>query len=106
MLFLNWKSFFIGFGTGLIGGFVANKYLKHVQETSPEKVLDQVKSLFKEQGPISGSWIQMKAEPYERDQLHYQVYKGGITKVVNDVSEPYEFIADAETGTILSINKL
>ena len=103
---MNWKSFFIGVGSGLVGGFLATKMLENYSTTSPEKVLEQVKEVFKKQGPISGSWIHMKAEPYVRDELDYQVFKGGITKLISGVSKQYEFIADATTGTILSIQKL
>ena len=103
---MNWKSFFIGLSSGLVGGFLATQILDNKSTASPEKVLEIVKEVFKEQGPISGSWIHMRAEPYERDQLHYQVFKGGITKLVSGISEQYEFIADASTGTILSIQRL
>lgn len=103
---MNWKSFLIGVGSGIVGGFVAQKFLNDLPKPSPEKVLEKVKAVFKEQGPISGSWIHMKAEPYERGQVHYQVYKGGISKTSSGVSEQYEFIADATTGTILSIQQI
>jgi predicted small secreted protein len=102
---LNWKSFIIGLGSGLVGGFLATKMIDHYSTISPEKVLEKVKDVFKEQGPISGSWIHMKAERYVRDELDYQVFKGGITKLINGDTEQYEFIADATTGTILSIQK-
>lgn len=105
---MNWKSFFIGLSSGLAGGLAAYYFLTNEerQASSPEKILEQVKHLFKEQGPISGSWIHMKAEPYEKDQLKYMVYKGGISKKNADSSEQYEFIADSTTGTLLSITKL
>jgi predicted small secreted protein len=96
----------IGIGTGLVGGFIAKQMLDHCSTLSPENVLEKVKDVFKEQGPINGSWIQMKPETFERDQLSYEVFKGGITKLVDNISEQYEFIADATTGTILSIQKL
>ena len=105
---MNWKSFLTGFGSGLLGGLVAYHYLSKETGPSPEKILEQVKATFKEQGPISGSWIHMEAEPYEVNNLKYLVYKGGISQSMKGEphTKQHEFIADASTGTILSIQPL
>jgi predicted small secreted protein len=103
---VNWKSFLTGFGSGLVGGLVAYHYLSKETGPSPEKILEQVKSTFKEQGPISGSWIHMEAEPYEVNNLKYLVYKGGISQSKKGVTKQHEFVADASTGTILAIQPL
>ncbi|NMD72732.1 hypothetical protein HHO41_21120 [Bacillus sp. DNRA2] len=105
---MNWKTFLIGVGSGLAGGIIASYLLTKDQQKkiSPEKILQQVKSAFKEQGPILGSWIHMEAENYEKNNLSYLVYKGGISKNNQDRTVQYEFIADATTGTILSIQEL
>lgn len=102
---MGWKSFVLGTAAG-IAGVYAFKKINSAHDLPPERVLAQVKDKFKLQGPISGSWIQMGIEPYERDQIHYKVYKGGISKTVNDAILQYEFIADATTGTILDIHPL
>ncbi|WP_342780672.1 PepSY domain-containing protein [Bacillus marasmi] len=105
---LNWKTFLIGVSSGLAGGLLASYLVTKDQpkKISPEKILQQVKAAFKENGPISGSWIHMKAEPYEKNHLSYVVYKGGISKMNQDGPTQYEFIADATTGTILSIKAI
>lgn len=103
---MNWKSFFLGAAVGIIGGYAAKEIISQKTKVSPEKVLENVKSRFKENGPISGSWIHMEAEPYEKQQIHYQVYKGGISKNNNGATEQYEFVADASTGTLLDIRRL
>lgn len=103
---MNWKAFFLGTAAGLIGGYAIKEVFSNKINVSPEKVLEQVKNHFKQQGPISGSWIYMKAEPYEKSKIHYEVYKGGISKHHNGKTEQYEFIADASTGTILDVNQL
>lgn len=105
---LNWRSFLIGVGSGLAGGLLASYLVTKDQpkKISPEKILQQVKAAFKENGPILGSWIHMEAEPYEKNHLSYLVYKGGISKNNQDGPTQYEFIADATTGTILSIQLL
>ncbi len=103
---MNWKSFFVGAAIGIIGGYTANVIISKKTNVSPERVLENVKNQFKQNGTISGSWIHMVAEPYERQQMHYQVYKGGISKNNNGESEQIEFIADAKTGTILEVRRL
>ncbi|MDQ1001175.1 putative small secreted protein [Neobacillus niacini] len=45
----------------------------------------------------------MVTEPFEKHQINYQVYKGGISKSQNGINEQFEFIADASTGTLLDI---
>ncbi|EIJ79305.1 hypothetical protein PB1_17149 [Bacillus methanolicus PB1] len=100
---MNWKTFLLGVGAGFIAGYAAKELLDQNKTISPEKVLEHVKSEFKKQGPISGSWIQMKTEPYEKKLLQYNVYKGGIFRMANGKNEQIEFIADASTGTILDV---
>lgn len=103
VLYLNWKSFILGAALGAIGGYAAKEFLSQKTNISPEKILERVKSQFKQNGPISGSWIHMAEEPYEKQQIKYQVYKGGISKNSNGQTEQFEFIADAKTGTIIDI---
>jgi predicted small secreted protein len=103
---MNWKSFFLGAAVGAIGGYAATQIVSQKTKVSPEKVLEQVKKQFKQNGTISGSWIHMVAEPYEKQHIQYQVYKGGISKNQDGLNEQYEFIADALTGTLLDVNKI
>jgi predicted small secreted protein len=103
---MNWKTFVIGAAVGLIGGYAAKEIISKKINICPEKVLSDVKRQFKEQGPISGSWIHIETEPYNKGQLNYHVYKGGISKQEDGVNKQYEFIADASTGTILELNPL
>jgi predicted small secreted protein len=103
---MNWKSFIIGAAAGALGGYAACEIINKTTKVSPEKVLEQVKKQFKQNGPINGSWIHMEAEPYEKQHISYQVYKGGISKNNNGENEQYEFIADASTGTLLEVRRL
>lgn len=103
---MNWKSFFLGALAGIAGGYMLKEAIASKSYLSPDKVLTQVKEKFKQDGPISGSWIQMTAEPYDKGQVHYTVYKGGISKRGKDGTEQYEFVADASTGTVLDIHPL
>ena len=46
----------------------------------------------------------MKPENYTKNDLDYEVYKGGITRNTEGKREQFEFVADASTGTILELN--
>lgn len=103
---MNWKSFILGAAVGLAGGYAFKEIMTQKSNVSPDKVLELVKNKFKQQGAISGSWIHMETEPYEKGSIQYQVYKGGITKHKNGTNQQFEFIADAATGTILDVHPL
>ncbi|MBP3038887.1 hypothetical protein J9303_05120 [Bacillaceae bacterium Marseille-Q3522] len=103
---MNWKSFFTGLTIGFTGGYVVKTILEEKKEFSADKVLNNAKNLFKKQGPISGSWINMQKEPYMKGTLHYEVYKGGISRYIDGATEHFEFIGDARTGAILDAYKL
>jgi predicted small secreted protein len=101
---MRWKTFILGVAVGALSGYATNKYISTQSFITAEKVLEGAKNRFKEQGPISGSWIHMKVEPFNKNHLTYQVYKGGISR--NSTSgnrEQFEFIADAKTGTLLDV---
>lgn len=98
---MNWKTFLIGVGAGLAGAYAVRELAAQKETVSADKVLQQAKAAFKKSGPISGSWINMTAEPYSKHPIEYQVYKGGISRNADGKVEQYEFIADAATGAIL-----
>ncbi|MEH7886040.1 PepSY domain-containing protein [Bacillus sp. JJ1609] len=98
---MNWKIFFIGVGAGLAGAYAVKELASQKETVSADKVLQHAKTVFKKSGSISGSWINMNAEPYTKPPIEYQVYKGGISRNVDGQVEQYEFIADASTGAIL-----
>ena len=43
----------------------------------------------------------MEKQPYKKSFLQYQVYNGGISRLEDNETEQYEFIADSKTGAIL-----
>lgn len=100
-LFVNWKTFFMGVASGVAAGIIVNQAVTNKQVISSEKALDIAKSAFKKHGPIQGSWIQMKKQPYHKSFLEYEVYIGGISRTVDGTVEQYEFIVDSKTGAIL-----
>jgi predicted small secreted protein len=98
---MSWKTFLMGVGAGLAGAYAVRELASQKETVAADKVLQNAKAAFKKSGPISGSWINMNAEPYTKHPIEYQVYKGGISRTADGKVEQYEFIADAATGAIL-----
>lgn len=88
-------------GIGVALGFLVKQQLDESSQTTPEKALNNAKEAFKQQGPISGSWIYMKPEAVKKHGLEYTAYKGGITRNLDGQNKQYEFLADADTGAII-----
>ncbi|WP_043934070.1 peptidase M4 [Bacillus sp. EB01] len=106
---MNWKTFLLGAATGAAAAYAVNEVISDNKDVPAQKVLSHARSQFKSSGPVSGSWIHMEALPFEKNGIHYRVYRGGITRQVSDSTQPgeqFEFVADATTGTILEVSKL
>lgn len=102
---MKWNKLLLGIGIGIIGGTFLSRE-KQSQPISAEKAIKKVKKAFQEQGPIEGSWIYMTPEKFTKNNLTYHVYRGGITKNIEETMKQFEFIVDAETGTILEVSNL
>ncbi|MBB6452157.1 putative small secreted protein [Salirhabdus euzebyi] len=102
---MRWKDFSFGLGVGAIIGFIASKTVEINNMLSPEKVLKMTKEKFKQQGPINGSWIYMKPDTLTKEHFTYDVYHGGISRLINGETIQYEFYVDAYTGSIIEIAK-
>lgn len=87
---------------GFSAGYIVRDQIQVNKKVSPEKALQHAKEEFKKAGPISGSWIYMKPEEIEKNGLVYNVYRGGITRTIDDKNKQYEFYTDVDTGTIIS----
>ncbi|TXL60567.1 peptidase M4 [Cerasibacillus terrae] len=95
------KKVILAAGLGVAAGYLAKKQMDQYQKTTPEKALKQAKETFKQQGPISGSWIYMKPEQVERNGLFYDAYRGGITRNIDGENKQYEFYVDVDTGAVI-----
>ncbi|WP_440896139.1 PepSY domain-containing protein [Amphibacillus sp. Q70] len=101
---MNWRKVLGALGIGVaIGYFVKTKISE--MPVQPEQALKLAKEKFKEGGAVSGSWIYMKSEELNLHGLNYLVYRGGITRTINDANQQFEFYVDAYTGTIISTEK-
>lgn len=96
------RSLLIGAGLGFLAGYVLKEYTDGDQ-ISPEKALRYVKENIKGQIPVNGSWIHMTPENYNKDELNYKVYRGGISSTQDGETKQLDFIVDAKTGTILEL---
>ncbi len=101
------KEFLVGILTGVAAGIVVNKVLEQVDpNVAAEEVLSSIKKSFKEEGPIDGSWIVMKTEPFSNNAIKMDVYRGGISRINNGQLEQFEFAADSKTGTVVELLKI
>ena len=96
------------FMLGVVTGLAAAVIIKEVNEkVSPYKsaneILENIKSDFKKDSPIDGSWIYMKTENFSNGFTEVPVYRGGISRLKNGEIETYEFAADARTGAVVDL---
>ncbi|MCZ2257943.1 hypothetical protein [Sporosarcina sp. G11-34] len=100
------KNFIAGVLTGVATGIVVSECISRMdRNVAPDSVLANVKDAFKKEGPIDGSWIVMKTEPFSNEVITMDVYRGGISRIKNGEVEQYEFAADASTGTVVELSK-
>lgn len=90
--------------SGAIGFLVGHRLKKRA--LAPSDILAQVKHLFREEGPVSGSWIENQPVDFQRFAYKTTAYRGGISRLEDRQSVTYEFLADAKTGTILKIKRI
>lgn len=98
------KRLVLGIGIGIAAGMFLRSKLTN-EHIAPEKALRIVKQNLEPKMTINGSWIHMIPESFEKNNLEYTVYRGGITTLTDDSTIQYDFIVDANSGTILEINK-
>ena len=104
---MKFKDFLAGILTGIAAGVIVSQTINHLNHNvAADSVLKNVKEAFKKEGPIDGSWIMMKTEPYTNNVITLAVYRGGISRIKNGKHEQYEFSADAATGTVVELTKV
>ncbi len=96
----------IGLAVGAIGGAALAYFYKKNKTLSADDILERVKADFLQEGPIEGSWIHFKKEPFQKFAVQSKTYTGGISRIEDGELAQYEFLADAYTGTILDIYRL
>lgn len=89
---------------GFLIGFFVKSQIKATQTVSPELALERAKKLFTESGPITGSWIYVTPMSMTKNGLPYTVYRGGVTRQVDDNTIEYEFYSDVNSGTVIDVD--
>lgn len=102
---MNWRKTLLAAGLGAVAGYLIKDQLSSTQNITPEKALKSAKDAFKQQGPVSGSWIYMKPEEIVKNGLNYTVYRGGVTKNVDGANRQLEFFVDANTGAVIDVSE-
>ena len=104
---MNVKDFALGVVTGVAAAVIVTEMAGRVAPyANPDNILASIKSEFKKQAPIDGSWIYMKTENFSNGFTEIPVFKGGITRTVDGEVENYEFAADARSGAIVNIEQV
>lgn len=94
------------FGAGLTCGYILRLLIQRKKTIHGDDILTMVKNQFLKEGPIDGSWIELKKVPLQKFAIKTNIYYGGISRIEEDQLVQYEFIADAHTGSIIDIYRV
>ncbi|HJE86613.1 PepSY domain-containing protein [Levilactobacillus sp. HBUAS70063] len=95
--------------TGVLGGLMGifiTRFFGGGSRLNPDNILERVKHQFRQESPIEGAWIEKHAVPFQKFAVKSRVYYGGITRYEDDKLVQYQFVADANTGSVLDIHRL
>ena len=96
----------LGAGLGIISGVMSALWYQKNRTIDADSVLENVKAAFLKEGPIEGSWIEFEKKPLRKFAVHSKIYTGGVSRVEDGALVQYEFVADAQTGTVIEVNRL
>lgn len=96
----------LGAGIGVAAGVCGTLYIKKHQNKKPDQILAQIKQAFLAEGPIEGSWIEHEAVFIDQIVQEAKAYTGGIVRYEGDDLVVYNFLAEASTGALLSIEQM
>jgi predicted small secreted protein len=99
---MKWKTFLIAGLAGAAAGYMITK--TKTEWITPEKALKLIKDKASEHFSISGAWIVVTREEKNVHNMLYTVYKGGFSHSIEGMpAVHYEFLIDAQTGTVLQL---
>jgi predicted small secreted protein len=99
---MKWTNMMIAGLAGAAIGYAITK--KQTEFITPEKALKLLKEKASEHYSISGAWILVSKEISNVHGLSYTVYKGGFSHSHEyHPAVHYEFLIDAQTGTLLEL---
>ena len=102
---LNPRLLPVTLGASGVVGFLAGKLFGQ-RRISADQILKMIRDDFKREGEVTGSWINQHRIPYQRFAVKTEAYEGGVTRLEDDQPVDYQFIADAKTGSLLSLKRV
>lgn len=96
----------IGTVLAFLVGFFTFFLVDRKTSVNADKILNNVKEQFRDEGPIEGSWIEMTKVPWKKYSYETNVYYGGVSRIEENEIVQYEFVADAFTGALMDIYKV
>jgi len=99
---LKWGATFIA---GAALGVATTTVYNQKKHLSTKKILAKIKAQFLKEGTVEVSYIEEIREELARFALKYEIYRGGIIRKEDERYINYEFTADANTGTVISIER-
>jgi len=93
-------------GTGVVIGWFSRRYAVEKRPIHADDILEKVKKMFLEEGPIEGSWIELTKVPLRKFAYKTDVYYGGISRLEEGELVQYEFIADAYSGSVMDVYRV
>ncbi|WP_281164806.1 hypothetical protein [Liquorilactobacillus sicerae] len=90
---------------GFISGLQANGNLQQPTKLTPQQILKKIRAAFQAETPVQDSWINMQPQHFQRFALKADVYRGGISRLEDQQLIQYDFLADANTGSVLELKR-
>jgi predicted small secreted protein len=96
-------------GASLVAGVALGagsmKVYRDKKKVSTASILENVKASFRAESEIQVSYIEEEVETMVRFALENEVYRGAIITIESGQHIAYEFLADAHTGTVISLDR-
>lgn len=96
----------IGFILSVLLGLLIQSHLSKRKTMQADDILENVKTQFRTEGPLDGSWIELTKVPWKKFAYETDVYYGGISRFEESNLVQYEFIADAYSGSLIDIYRV
>lgn len=92
----------------LLIGALSFIWIYRNKAVKPDRILNEIKTKFRTEGPIEGSWIEMTKVPWSqsRNADKKEVYYGGLSRYEEGKLKHYEFIANAYSGNLIDLYEI
>lgn len=98
-------SFGVTLVAGAILGVLVASLYNEKKVLGSKEILEKVKSYFLKEGSIEVSYIEQCREKWSQFAVQSEIYHGGIVRKEDKKYVVYKFLADAFTGTVISMKR-